>query len=199
MNVDGFITAGGLSSRMGSDKAWLEIGGRTMIEHVVAALTPVTTRVAIIANDPLYTRLGLPVFADSLTGIGPLEAIRTGLFYARTHRIVLAACDLPFATSELFGFLLDLEGDFQAVVPVGMDDRLEPLCAVYSVDALVCVEDLINRGERKVSKLFDLVATRRVKFDELCHLDGARLFFENINTPEDYARARKVIHQPGVV
>src|SRR5215218_4240799 len=102
MNVEGFITAGGLSSRMGSDKALLEIRGRAMIEHVIAALRPVTTGVAIIANDPSYARLGLPVFRDSRAGLGPLEAIRTGLSNARAPRIVLAACDLPFVTSELF-------------------------------------------------------------------------------------------------
>src|SRR5215208_1641040 len=73
MNEEGFVTAGGLSSRMRSDKALLEIGGRAMIEHIIAALQPVTTRVAIIANNPDYKRLGLPVFADSNRGIGPLE------------------------------------------------------------------------------------------------------------------------------
>src|SRR6266404_3694915 len=75
----GFVTAGGRSSRMGKDKAWLELAGRPMIEHVIAALQPVTSSVSIVANDIEYTRLGLPVFADSQAGIGPLEAIRTTL------------------------------------------------------------------------------------------------------------------------
>jgi molybdopterin-guanine dinucleotide biosynthesis protein A len=113
--------------------------------------------------------------------------------------VALAGCDLPFVTSELFGFLLDLKGDYQAVVPLNRDERLEPLCAIYSVDALNEVTGLIERGERKVSKLFDLVKTRLVGFDELRRLQGSGLFFENVNTPEDYARACKVIHQPGVV
>ena len=199
MNVEGFITAGGLSSRMGSDKALLEIGGRAMIEHIIAALLPVTAKVSIIANNPEYSRLGLPIFADSVTGIGPLEAIRTSLVNAQAPRVALVGCDLPFVTSDLFSYLLDLKGNYQAVVPVGRDEKLEPLCAIYSVDALERVADLINRGERKVSKLFDLVPTRLVSFDELRFLQGSELFFENVNTPEDYARACKVINQPGVV
>lgn len=199
MNAEGFITAGGRSSRMGVDKAWLEIGGRAMIEHVIAALTPVTRSVALIANSPEYARLGLRVFSDTHKGIGPLEAIRTSLENARAPRVALVGCDLPFVTSELFRFLLGLKGGHQAIVPIGPDERLEPLCAVYSADALDCVTDLIERGERKVSKLFDIVPTRLVAFDELCHLRMSEFFFQNVNTPEDYLRACKVIHQPGLV
>lgn len=193
MNVEGFITAGGRSSRMGRDKAWLEIGGRAMIEHVLAALLPVTDSIAVIANSPEYSRLGLRVFADTNTGIGPIEAIRTSLANTRAPRVALVGCDLPFVTPELFSFLLGIKGDHKAVVPIGADERLEPLCAIYSVDALECVTDLIERGERKLKKLFDLVPTRFVPFDELRHLRRSELFFQNINTPGDYARACKVI------
>ena len=104
IEATGFITAGGLSSRMGKDKAWLELGGRAMIEHVIAALVPVTPRVAIIANSLAYGRLGFPIFADSQTGIGPLEAIRAALSNAVNPRVVLVGCDLPFVTAELFSF-----------------------------------------------------------------------------------------------
>jgi molybdopterin-guanine dinucleotide biosynthesis protein A len=195
MNIEGFIAAGGRSSRMGRDKAWLEIGSRTMIEHVIAALLPVTERVAVIANAPEYSRLGLPIFADANTGVGPLEAIRTSLANARAPRVALVGCDLPFVTSELFRFLLEIKGDHQALIPIGANERLQPLCALYSVAALDCVTELIKRGERKVSKLFDLVPTRLVAFDEMRHLQRSELFFQNVNTPEDYALACKVIHQ----
>jgi molybdopterin-guanine dinucleotide biosynthesis protein A len=199
MNAEGFITAGGLSSRMGRDKAWLEIGGRPMIEHVLAALLPVTASVAVIANGPEYSRLGLRVFRDTFIGIGPLEAIRTSLVNAQAPRVALVGCDLPFVTPELFSFLLGFKGDHQAIVPVGDDGRLEPLCAVYSAGALGPVVDLIKRGERKVSRLFDIVPTRLVASNELRHLKGFELFFRNINTPEDYDRACEVIRQQGMV
>ena len=195
MNVEGFIAAGGRSSRMGRDKAWLEIGGRAMIEHVIAALRPVTASVSVIANTPEYARLGLPVFADTNRGIGPLEAIRTSLVNARAPRVALVACDLPFVTSELFSFLLEVKGDHRALVPLDSNERLQPLCAVYSAEALDCVNELIERGERKVSKLFDLIPIKIIAFDELRHLRGAEFFFQNVNTPEDYALACKVIHQ----
>jgi molybdenum cofactor guanylyltransferase len=189
INATGFITAGGRSSRMGTDKAWLELGGRAMIEQVIAALAPVASSVAIIANSPEYARLGLPLFADKQTGVGPLEAIRTALANSATSRIVLVGCDLPFVTEDLFRFLFNIPGDHQAVVPVGADGKLEPLCAIYAAEVLPLVTNLIAGGGRKVSLLFDLIPIRVVPFDELRHLKGAELFFENVNTPEDYARA----------
>jgi molybdopterin-guanine dinucleotide biosynthesis protein A len=191
IEATGFITAGGKSSRMGEDKAWLKLGGRAMIEHVIAAVEPVTESVAIIANTPEYQQLGFPVFADSNAEIGPLEAIRTALFNTLTRRVILVGCDLPFVTPDLFKLLLSLPGDHYATVPVGADGKLEPLCAIYCREALSAVTNLIRQRERKVSNLFNRVPTRLVEFEELRALNGAEIFFENINTPEDYARARQ--------
>ncbi|HJQ69501.1 MAG TPA: molybdenum cofactor guanylyltransferase [Blastocatellia bacterium] len=192
MQVSGFITAGGRSSRMGRDKAWLRLGESTMIERVIAALKPVTLSLAIIANGEEYKRLGLPVFKDTYAGIGPLEAIRTALANSPTRHVLLAGCDMPFVTSELFSLLVGLAGDHLAVVPRGADGRLEPLCALYARDALPRIIELIEGGERKVSRLFDLIRTRVVDFHEMNHLEGSSLFFENVNTPEEFSRATKL-------
>ena len=189
IRATGFITAGGRSSRMGVDKAWLELAGRAMIEHVIAALAPVSTHLAIIANSPDYERLGFPVYADSNKEIGPLEAVRTALSNTFTDRVMLVGCDLPFVTTDLFKLLLNIAGDHYATVPIGPDGKLEPLCAIYRAEALSVVTELINQGERKMSRLFDRVPTRFVPFDELRLLRGSDVFFENINTPEDYKRA----------
>ena len=175
---------------MGRDKAWLDLGGRPMIEHVIAALASVTPKLAIIANSLEYESLGYPVFADLNTGVGPLEAIRTALCNSLTSRVVLVGCDLPFVTADLFNRILSIPGSHYATVPIGADGRLEPLCAIYRPEALPALTDLITRGERKVSLLFDRVPTRRVLFEELRDLSGSELFFENINTPGDYSRAR---------
>jgi molybdopterin-guanine dinucleotide biosynthesis protein A len=193
MNATGFVTAGGKSSRMGQDKAWLRIEGVPMIELVIRALTPVTSTVAIIANRPEYGRLGLPVFADTNLGVGPMEAIRTALENSPTERVVLAGCDLPFVTPELFALLLESLGGpddgYWAAVPLDSEGRLEPLCAVYSTKALAAIAGLIDSGERKASAIYDRVKTRVVHFAEIEHLPGSSLFFRNVNTPEDFALA----------
>jgi molybdopterin-guanine dinucleotide biosynthesis protein A len=193
MDVHCFVTAGGRSSRMGKDKAWLEIGGRSMIEHVIGELLSVTPLVSVIANTQEYNRLRLPVLSDVNPGIGPLEAIRTALTNSRANWIVLVACDLPFVTAELLKTLLDCTAGHQAVVPMSAEEIVEPLCAVYSTEALEPVTALIASGERKVSRLFDRVRTRMVPFDELRRLPGSERFFVNVNTLEDYARAIELV------
>jgi molybdopterin-guanine dinucleotide biosynthesis protein A len=97
---------------------------------------------------------------------------------------------MPFITPALLEYLLDASGDYQAVVPVGADRKLEPLCAVYSTDALAAVSELISSGGRKTSLLFDLIPTRIICFEEITHLEDADIFFENVNTPQEYARAK---------
>ncbi len=176
---------------MGRDKAWLEVGGRPMIERVIDAIKPVCSDIRILANRPEYARLGFPVIADENIGIGPLEAIRLALAHSSTPYVILAGCDQPFLRPELFAYLLDNIGDACAAVPIGADGRLEPLSAVYSALALAAVSDLIANGERKVSRLFERLPTRFVAFAEIAALHGAELFFENVNTPEEYENAAK--------
>ena len=168
-----------------------------MIERVIAAIRPVTSSITVIANSGEYARLGLPVVADTYVGIGPLEAIRTAMANSPTPRAVLVGCDLPFVTSQLFSYLLSIEGSYQAIVPVGPDERLEPLCAIYSAQSLESVTALIESGERKVSRLFELIPTRFVAFDEVRRLRGSGLFFENVNTVEDYRRAIRALSGEG--
>ena len=198
IDAAGFVTAGGASSRMGRDKAWLELGGLTMIEHVIAAIRPVTSSVSVIANRPEYQRLGVPLYQDENFGVGPMEAIRVALANANAARVVLVGCDMPFVTPELFRLLLKLSDTHQAVVPLDTTGRLEPLCAVYAVDALSTVTELIADGARKIRLLFDRISTRYVGFDQLCHLRGADLFFENINTEQEYRRAVGQLNPPEV-
>jgi molybdopterin-guanine dinucleotide biosynthesis protein A len=174
---------------MGIDKAWLEIEGQSLIERTLASVRAVTSSVAIIANTERYGRLGVPVFADTYQGIGPLEAVRVALSNTQTNRILLVACDLPFLTPALFRFQLSIPSTSQAIVPLSADNQLEPLCAIYCKNSLQAVETLIEQGERKMAKLFEKVPTRFVEFKEIRELDGAHLFFENINSPEDYDRA----------
>lgn len=168
-----------------------------MIERVIDALGAVSESVSIIARGDEYLRLGLPVIEDMNYGIGPIEAIRTALANSASPHVVLVGCDLPFVSADLLALLIDLREGYQAVVPVGRDLELEPLCAVYSTDALAAVEEMVGRGDRKVRLLFERVRTRFVRFEEIEHLAGSALFFENINTPEEYRRAAGIVDSDG--
>ncbi|HWC76649.1 MAG TPA: molybdenum cofactor guanylyltransferase [Blastocatellia bacterium] len=189
MEVHAFVTAGGLSSRMATDKAWLQFGDRMMIQRIAAELLRVTPSVAIIANDIKYEALGFPVFRDSRLGVGPLEAIRTALEHSSTNWTILVGCDLPFVTAELIEFMMDRCKGHEALVPVGADGFPEPLCALYECNIRDRVARLIEDGGRKVSLLLDNVRTHFIAFDEISHLKNSSRFFINVNTREEYQRA----------
>ena len=191
-DLEGFILAGGASSRMGEDKSRLRLGGRTFVERVAGALGPVASRVTLVSSRPDAEAHGLPVVRDLYGSRGALGGIHAALASCRAPRALIVSCDLPFVTRELFERLLSLRtGEVDAVAPIQEDGRPQPLCALY--DAATCAraaEELIRADELRPRELLRRVRTRWVAFGELADLPQSALFFENVNTPEDYEKAK---------
>lgn len=192
-----FIQAGGQSSRMGTDKAWIEINGQPLIEHVIAAVEPVAAGLSVIisADNPNakgYARLaqehGARLLFDLHDHLGPLGGIHTALKSCDAGEAALIlACDLPFLASEFLALLCQKHQNSEAQITVPMDaeGRLQPLVAIYSQDCLAAVEEQLAAGRLRVDRLFDLVLTARIAFSDFAHLPGAPQFFLNLNSPED--------------
>ncbi|HVF45816.1 MAG TPA: molybdenum cofactor guanylyltransferase [Pyrinomonadaceae bacterium] len=191
METEGFILAGGASSRMGEDKSRLELGGRTFVEAAAVALRAVATRVSVVSSRAGAGSHGLPVVEDLRVGVGALGGLHAALASCRAEWAAVVACDLPFVTGELVARLASMLSDeTDAVVPLQDDGRVQPLCALYR--ARVClgqVEEMIRAGELRPRVLLSRVRARLVAFGELRDLKGSARFFVNVNTPEDYARA----------
>ena len=191
--VEGFILIGGASSRMGSDKAQLELGGSTFVERIAAALSSVTETVRCVGakeDDPS----GLINVPDLFPGWGALGGLHAALAATRSDWSAIVACDLPLVTRELFTRLATLRENFDAVVPVQSDGRPQPLCALYRCEScLPKAAALIEEGERRPRAVLAGVNTRWVTPSDLDDLDGAGNFFWNINTPDDYARAQSLL------
>jgi molybdopterin-guanine dinucleotide biosynthesis protein A len=192
-DVEGFILVGGASSRMGEDKARLTLGGRDFVGRIREALGDLTEKVTLVGSaERCAAWPRLPSVPDFYVEWGALGGLHAALAACRAEWAVVAACDLPFVTGELFLRLASLRENFDAVVPVQGDGRWQPLCALYRAKAAgTLAAGLIAAGERRPRALLDRLRTRRVAFDELSDLVGADLFFTNVNTPEDYARARE--------
>lgn len=190
---EGFILVGGASSRMGTDKAQLELGGQTFVERIHRALGSITTATRLVGEiRGESARDLLPAIPDVHEKWGALGGLHTSLKACSAEWAVVVACDLPFVTGELFVRLASLRQNFEAVVPVQPDGRFQPLCALYR--ASVCQEaagNLIASGERRPRALLSLIRTRLVEFKEVMDLQGSDRFFSNLNTREDYENARK--------
>ncbi len=190
-DLEGFILAGGASSRMGTDKSRLSLGGRTFVGRVAEALRPLTARVSVVSSRPDASGFGLPVVPDIHESKGALGGLHAALKGCGAGWAAVVSCDLPFVTGELLLRLASfVDEGVEAVVPHQSDGRPQPLCALYATAACLAVsEELIRAGELRPRVLLERVRTRRLAFDELSDLAGARLFFHNVNTPDDYAEA----------
>ncbi|MDT5269194.1 MAG: hypothetical protein QOH49_1380 [Acidobacteriota bacterium] len=192
LDTEGFILAGGLSSRMGEDKSRLRLGGQTFVEIAAGALASVSNRVYIVGSRPGVESHGLPIVSDIYEGLGALGGLHAALAACEAPWVAVVSCDLPFVTRELFERLASLRGDdVDAVAPVQDDGRPQPLCAFYAaVRCHEAADALIRAGELRPRTLLQKVRTRWVQFQELSDLDGSDLFFNNVNTPADYEEAK---------
>jgi molybdopterin-guanine dinucleotide biosynthesis protein A len=192
-DLEGFILTGGASSRMGTDKARLSLGGLTFIERIARALRMLTPELSVVSARPESFNINLPVVADIQRDCGALGGLHAALRACRAPWALVVSCDLPFVTGELFARLAELRNtETDAVAPMQSDGRPQPLCTLYSpAGCLERVERLLHEGERRPRALLRQVRTRWVAHAELLDLRDAELFFMNVNTPEDYRRARE--------
>jgi molybdopterin-guanine dinucleotide biosynthesis protein A len=189
LDVEGFILTGGKSSRMGTDKAGLLLGAQSFTEKIAVALSAITEVVRVVGTQAQGSRW--EIVPDVYSEWGALGGLHAALDACRKPWAAIVACDLPFVTGELFSRLASFSKNFEAIAPVQADGRLQPLCALYRRSAcLPRVEELIATGERRPRALLKRVITRFVAASELSDMKGAELFFTNVNTPEDYARAK---------
>jgi molybdopterin-guanine dinucleotide biosynthesis protein A len=192
------ILAGGLSSRMGGNKALLRLGsgGPTIIETVVTRLAQAGLhKPLLVANRPEeYDFLGLERMPDDIAGAGALGGILTALNHSRQSRVFVVACDMPLLNVALLKHMLAIRGDYDALVPRWHDAeqvRVEPLHAIYSTGCAPTIRKQIERGRLKVSAFLDEINVAFLDEDELRRYDPDLRSFSNINTPDEWEAMRE--------
>lgn len=187
--ITGAILAGGRSSRMGTDKALLEIGGIPLIQRVRDILSTLFPHLILITNTPdCYRFLGIPMAGDIYPNEGSLAGIHAALSHAPTDLVFVVACDMPFISPAVVRHLCGLTDGCDAVVPES-PDGIEPLHAIYRRSCLPVMEQMLCRGEKRIRDLLNQVQTCRLSWDDLSGLPGARQSFLNLNTPQEFAAA----------
>ena len=185
--VTGVILAGGRGSRMGGvDKGLVEVAGRPMIEHVLAAIEPQAGTVAINANRsaPRYARYGYPVIPDRIDGFqGPLAGMASGLESAATEFVLIVPCDSPLVDPVLGPRLHAALVERAANVAVAHDgERLHPVFVLMRCAVVSGLRDFLGRGGRKIDRWFEGEKTTVVDFSDLPDM------FLNVNREADRTR-----------
>ena len=199
----GLILAGGLARRMGGgDKARIRIGGMTILERVLARLTPQCARVIINANgDPArFADTGLAVVPDSVPDFaGPLAGILAGLDWMAAHRtearwMLSAAGDCPFLPRNLVARLDQARSAMNAELAVASSGgQTHPVIGLWSVrlrDELR--QALVVEGVRKIDRWTARYSLATVDWP-ITPLDP----FFNANTVEDIAEADRLAAMDG--
>jgi molybdopterin-guanine dinucleotide biosynthesis protein A len=202
MNIDAFILTGGRSSRMGQDKAKLQIGGRFLVERaaeiVREGLSPESVSLVAAAKEQFadVDNFGLPVICDIYQNKGAVGAVQAALAGATTEWAFVMACDLPLVSPDLIRRFATRVGDTcDTVVPVQADGRLQPLCAFYRVGpGLDFIEGVLSTDAPipAMASIVEQLRPRIVQFDEFSDLPGSEDFFLNVNTPDDLEHARRL-------
>ena len=184
----GAILAGGRSTRMGTDKALVDLGGRPMIAAVADALDAAGCRVVVVGRTD--TPAGLHSVPDAPSGRrGPVAGLATALRTAGGGPVVLVGVDQPFIRpATIAGLLAVADGD--AVVPIAAGRR-QPTCAVYWPNCAAIVEDLLTGEEDPpLLAVLDRVPVHEVgsALWRAWGEDGSSWW--SVDTPEDLERAR---------
>jgi len=196
--VTGVIQAGGKSMRMGGrPKALLEVGGRPIIERVIAAVAPSVSDLLIVTNTPeLYAHLRLRMIPDVYPDHGSLGGIFSGLEAATGAAAFTVACDMPFVHPDVVRLIVERAGEADVVLP-RVGEQLETLHAAYAKTCLPHIESRLRGGRFKIVGFFDAVRVTEVAELEVAPFGDPEILFMNVNTPEELERARTIAGASG--
>ncbi len=187
----GFVLAGGFSSRMGKDKALLEISGAALVVRAARLAAAECAPVTIVGRLEDSARFGFPAIADERPRLGPLGGILTALDHTAAAWNLILACDLPYLTGEWLRFLISRAraSRAQVVLPVSASGP-EPLCAVYHRASARPIRSRLEQGILKITEAIEAAGVERISPEEILPFDARGVLFQNLNTPADYERAR---------
>ena len=193
------VLAGGENRRLPITKGFIKIGGRRLIEGLLAGLGGLFDSLAISTNEPeKYYYLGVPLVGDVYPVRGPMTGIFSALSFFNEGAFFIG-CDMPFMSVELAARLAQAGRDtgrgWDAIVPV-WEGRAEPLFAFYSPRCLPAMEKCVLSGKTSLREFLTGARTVRIDEDEVRGIDPEGLAFVNINTAADLEAALALVPSP---
>jgi molybdopterin-guanine dinucleotide biosynthesis protein A len=181
------VMAGGDSSRMGTDKANVTLGEKTLLQSVIATMQQLFPQVIVSVRQP-RAGIDLPQVCDEQADGGPLAGLVASLGQITTPWAFMVACDMPFVVPEVVELLAGYRLQHQAVVPV-VHGHPQPLAAFYAASCLAPLRASFaaeQKGLRSVLKQLDV---RYVDEAEMLEADPLLRSFFDLDTPQDVEAA----------
>ncbi|MGQ9615492.1 MAG: molybdenum cofactor guanylyltransferase [Spirochaetota bacterium] len=192
-SINAFILAGGKSSRIDTDKAFLKYRGKYFIDIISEGISTLFEKIYLIGKD-YHNRFLAGSYVDEIEGIGPLGGIYTALKKTDKQINFITGTDYPFIDPEIIAYLIneikDKSKNYHALVPV-MPDGPHPLCAFYKRACLPAITRCIDEGNNRVlciARYTPLLYYDMIKESRIFSPEKLRRNFININSNEDYLR-----------
>jgi molybdopterin-guanine dinucleotide biosynthesis protein A len=183
--MTGIILTGGKNTRMGENKAFIEINGTKIIERTLEIFKRVFDEIILVTNSPLdYLDYDVRIVTDLIRGKSALGGIYTGLFYASCEHAFFAACDMPFLQRDFIEYMAGKIDSNDIVVP-NPPDGFQPLHAIYSKRCLPHIRNLIDKDKLKIRGFYKKSKTLLITADEIEKFDPEGRMFLNVNSRED--------------
>jgi molybdenum cofactor guanylyltransferase len=196
-DLTAFILAGGRSSRMGRDKAFLELGGRSLLDRATELASSVTPTVRIVGPQERFLTVAHTI-EDVFPGSGPLGGIHAALTRTETELNLVLAVDMPFVERGFLAYLISQASQVAALVTVPQaGGGWQPLCAVYRRDFAAIAEGALRKRKNKIDALFGNVDTRVIAEPEMTRMGFSSQMFQNLNTPEEFQKAEQSCQETG--
>ena len=188
MKTAAVILAGGMSRRMGRDKAALPFGEETMLARLVRTYRPYFDITAVSLNRPgRFDTYGALEIVDRHPGDGPMAGLEAAFLDTDADLIFLTGTDLPFGDPALAQRLMEARGEHDICL-IRSDKGPEPLFAVYSASCLDAVRRSLAEGRRSMFNILRTMDTLELTAEDLPEFDLGTIL-RNVNDPEEYARA----------
>ncbi len=184
-NITAILLAGGKSSRMGTDKGFVDFNGATFIAHIIETVQPLVGKIMIVSNHNEYDVFKLKRVEDIIPDAGPLAGLFSGLFYSETTYNLVLSCDVPLINAAVLKLLIEGFDPEMDVIQIESDGKTMPLIAIYKKQCMHPCLDALKRGERRLRAAVATLKTKTIKLDP--SLD---LFVRNINTQGELKELR---------
>lgn len=179
------VLAGGRSTRMGQDKALMQIESRRFIDRICEELSGFSQVLISAAEKGKFEDLGLEVVYDEHAGIGPLEGICQVLSAAKEEYVFICAADMPFIKKELVAYMAEFISSDYDCYCLTDEEHIHPLCAIYSKRMLPVIREAIEKKNYRLLGVLRAVRTKYIRLETSCF---DKKVVRNINTRQDYVR-----------
>jgi molybdopterin-guanine dinucleotide biosynthesis protein A len=188
-----FVLAGGQSTRMGADKAFVQLEGRTLLAHALALSKSVTSDVRIVGSPEKFAGFG-EVVEDEFPQHGPLAGIHAALRASSSELNLMLAVDMPFVEVPFLEYLFQEAARHEGVMVTipRAAGAWQTLCAVYRKPFADLAEQALRQGKNKIDPLFREITIRILDGPELTSRQFSPNMFRNLNTPEELEKATQL-------